>query len=362
MEVFISWSGDESRAVAEELAKALQHMVRGVSTFVSSNDIDPGDRWETRVSEELEKSNHAVLCVTRENQIAPWLNYEAGASGKLFGKSKVIPYTLGFPPNELRSGPLTRFQGVQNDEHGTWSLVKSLSQSSASPDDDHFVRDGFDMWWPRLRDRMAELLAGNAATNKKASPSDRELLLEMRQDLRRLVHQIGSRTSTGIQDAIELLEQALRDPLTRLQNRRAFAARAAELAASNTPYVIAFLDLDRFKKVNDQFGHQRGDDVLLAVAGLLRERLAGADLVARHGGNEFAAIFRERPPEGVVKLLEEFVDGLPDETTAAGFPPVTASCGVSSDRIEDGTLKLRDAVEAMLRAKQDGGARVVLSE
>ena len=362
MQVFISWSGDQSRLVADALEKAIRHIVRGASTFISTHDIDPGERWETRVSEELEKSNHAVLCITRDNQTAPWLNYEAGALGKLVGTSKVIPYTLGFPPNELRSGPLTRFQGVQNDELGTWNLMKSLNQASSSPGDDRFLREDFDVWFPMLQKKMTELLAENPAARAASAPDDRELLLEIRQDIRRLVHLNGSRTSTGVNDAIDLLEQALRDPLTRLQNRRAFSTRTTELVANNTPYVIAFLDLDRFKKINDVFGHQRGDDVLIAVAGILREKLHTADTVARLGGDEFAAIFRERPPEAVARLLEEVVSSLPKETEAAGHPAVTVSCGVSSDRIEDGTLKLRDADMAMFRAKQDGGGRVILSE
>jgi diguanylate cyclase (GGDEF)-like protein len=362
MQVFISWSGDQSRSVAEALEKAIRHIVRGASTFISTHDIDPGERWETRVSEELEKSNHAVLCITRDNQTAPWLNYEAGALGRLVGTSKVIPYTLGFPPSELKSGPLARFQGVQNDEPGTWNLMKSLNQSSASPDDDGFLREDFDVWFPRLRDTMTELLASNPAARRASASDERELLLEIRQDIRRLIHLNHSRASTGVHDAIELLEQALRDPLTRLQNRQAFSARTAELAASNATYVIAFLDLDRFKKINDGFGHKRGDEVLVAVAGLLKERLTTADLVARLGGDEFAAIFRERPPEAVGNLLGEVVSSLPRETEAAGHPAVTASCGVSSDRIEDGTLKLRDADKAMFRAKQEGGGRVVLSD
>jgi GGDEF domain-containing protein len=140
---------------------------------------------------------------------------------------------------------------VQNNEQGTWSLVQSLSRSSTQRDDEKFSQEAFEMWWPRLHDTMAELLADNAATDEKSSPSERELLLEMRQDIRRLLNQIVSRTRTSMQDAIEVLELALRDQLTGLSNRSAFTTRANELAASNTPYVIAYLDLDGFKSIND---------------------------------------------------------------------------------------------------------------
>jgi GGDEF domain-containing protein len=72
-------------------------------------------------------------------------------------------------------------------------------------------------------------------------------------------------------------------------------------------------------------------------------------------------IFRDTPPESVVRLLDEFIVALPKDIIAAGLPAITASCGVSSDRIESGELKLRHADKAMYRAKQDGRGRVILS-
>lgn len=207
---------------------------------------------------------------------------------------------------------------------------------------------------------MAELLTGNA--KEKIKPTELELLLEMRLDIRRLLNQIGSREHTSIHDAIAVLERELRDPLTNLSNRRAFATRAAEFAASNTPYVIALLDLDNFKAINDQFGHARGDDLLVAIAEIVRKSLSRADLVARLGGDEFVAIFREAPPESVVKLINEFLVALPNDVIAAGLPAINASCGVSNDRIESIDLKLRDAERALHRAKRDGGGHAIPTE
>lgn len=365
MLIFISWSGNASRAVAEILGTILQHMVRGASTFVSTHDIDAGDRWGARLSEELEKSHHAILCVTRDNQDAPWLNYEAGAVSKFVDGSRVIPYTLGFPPGELKNGPLTWFQGVQNDEAGTWSLVRSLNHSMSKPDDEGFVREDFDLWWPRLREKMSELVTEEQDAIEENLPNERELLLELRQDVRRLLDETKgqSRTNvTNMREAIRLIDLALRDQLTRLPNRTAFADRGAELFASNTPYIIALLDLDRFKMINDVYGHAKADELLVVVADAIKEGLPSADIVARFGGDEFTAMFRGTTTDTVVRSLTAFIAALPNHTEAAGFPAVTASCGVSSDRLEEVELKMRDADRALYSAKVDGRAQVRLVE
>lgn len=362
MQVFISWSGNVSRGVAETLASFIQHVVRGVNTFISTQDIDAGDRWEARVSEELERTHHAILCVTRDNQSSPWLNYEAGALGKGLGRAKVIPYTLGFPPSEMQVGPLSRFQGVKNDEAGTWSLVRTLNRAMSSPNDEEFVREDFDLWWPRLQQKMSEVLAEDPNATERNAPSERDLLLEMRQGIQRLLNHASSPGATDIRAALDILDYALRDPLTKLANRRAFEKRASELVAANTPYVVGFLDLDGFKRINDTLGHEKGDELLMVLASAIREHLPSADIVARLGGDEFAAIFRGTPPESVVGTLTQLIATLPRYAAEAGFPAITASGGVSSDRIEPNELKLRDADKAMYQAKEEGRARVKLAD
>ncbi|MGA7179016.1 MAG: diguanylate cyclase [Thiobacillaceae bacterium] len=362
MQLFVSWSGDASREVAEVLASFIQHVVRGVYTFVSTHDIDVGDRWEGRLSEELERINHAILCVTRDNQDSPWINYEAGALGKLFGRAKVIPYTLGFPSGEMNVGPLSRFQGVENDKAGTWNLVRSLNHTLPSPNEDEFVREAFDQWWPRFEKQMAEALVKDPNATERNAPSEKDLLLDLRPDVQRLLDHFRSQEPENIQTAINVLEGALRDPLTKLPNRHAFAERASELDTAGTPYVIGFIDLDAFRHINDTLGHARGDELLALLAARMKEQLSSADMVARLGGDEFAAIFRNTPPEVAVEALRQLITVLPRLAAEFGFPSITASGGVSSDRIEPSELKLRDADRAMYQAKNEGRARVKLAD
>lgn len=182
---------------------------------------------------------------------------------------------------------------------------------------------------------------------------------ELYSELMLAMTRIQSRAPLPIGD---LSKFALQDMLTGLANRSAFANLASDLSAKNIPYVIAYLDLDSFKKINDSLGHARGDELLVVVANVIKKCLPSADIIARWGGDEFAAIFRDSTPVAVAELLTAFVAELPAHTEHAGFPAMNASCGVSSNHLKEYPLKLRDADQAMYKAKQEGGARVCLTD
>lgn len=107
----------------------------------------------------------------------------------------------------------------------------------------------------------------------------------------------------------ELLHLSQHDPLTGLYNRRHFAATAsAELARAHrahSPSSILIADIDFFKKVNDQYGHPAGDQVLKQVANLLTSTVRATDVVARLGGEEFIVLMPDTPREGAMALAEK---------------------------------------------------------
>ncbi len=79
MKVFISWSGDESRQIAEALRDWLATLSESVEPYMSARDNEAGVRWNSVISGELERSDFGILCVTPTNLQAPWLLFEAGA-------------------------------------------------------------------------------------------------------------------------------------------------------------------------------------------------------------------------------------------------------------------------------------------
>jgi diguanylate cyclase (GGDEF)-like protein len=175
----------------------------------------------------------------------------------------------------------------------------------------------------------------------------------------------------------EMARLALTDPLTGLANRALFLDHLEQAIArasrtGNHPAVV-FVDLDRFKTVNDSLGHEAGDEVLRAVAERLQSSVRGQDTVARLGGDEFAVLC-DAPtrPEVAESLAERMANAIAKPITVTAQVPgsvpgrehrvtVHASVGVASVTGEQrirATDLLRDADMAMYAAKADGGDRV----
>ena len=163
--------------------------------------------------------------------------------------------------------------------------------------------------------------------------------------------------------------QLLRDPLTGLPSRLLFLNRlsAALERLQRRPgrYVaVLFLDLDRFKVINDSLGHPAGDQLILAVAERLRHSLRRQETIARFGGDEFAVLCEDLADEQdavavAERLLKSF--GLPFHLPH-GDAVSSASLGIAlaAHHDQDAEDLIRDADAAMYRAKQAGGGRLML--
>jgi len=165
-----------------------------------------------------------------------------------------------------------------------------------------------------------------------------------------------------------LWQAALQDPLTGLPNRRLFLDRLDQAAARlvrrpTERYAVLFIDLDRFKLINDSFGHEAGDRLLLEIARRISPTVRPDDTVARLGGDEFTLLL-----EGVTDVAHAHAAAA-RVATSIGRPlavagsdlRVTASIGIALGGVGDAPRDvLQNADRAMYRAKRDGGARRVV--
>ncbi|HAI59327.1 MAG TPA: hypothetical protein DCM32_05560 [Xanthomonadaceae bacterium] len=166
----------------------------------------------------------------------------------------------------------------------------------------------------------------------------------------------------------QLRALAERDALTGLPNRRALAEvlprRIDEARAQGRPLSVVFADLDRFKAINDQYGHAVGDEVLVETARRLGEHLRGGEIAARHGGEEFVLLLPGADGARALAAAERIraAMALTPIETSAGPLAVTASFGVATlsdgDTDAHGDALVARADAAMYRAKQAGRNRV----
>ena len=160
----------------------------------------------------------------------------------------------------------------------------------------------------------------------------------------------------------QLIHTATHDPLTRLTNRLVFYDRIAfELARARrnqTNLALIYIDLDRFKIINDTLGHSCGDQLLKAVADRLKNLLRETDTLARMGGDEFMYILPEvKSSEDVNKIAEKVLDAIRKPFLLDGHPHIiTGSCGTAIYPIDgkDAETLMKNADLAMYVAKDKG--------
>lgn len=168
----------------------------------------------------------------------------------------------------------------------------------------------------------------------------------------------------------ELVHRSLHDPLTGLPNRALFMDRLGHALARagrhRGPVTVLFLDLDDFKTINDSFGHEMGDLLLVAMGRRLKACVRPGDTVARLGGDEFAVLLEDSTGAiDVARAVERVAEASRAPIVLGGHRLfATASIGVArSDREQDRTEDLlRQADLAMYRAKEKGKARLELLE
>ena len=162
-----------------------------------------------------------------------------------------------------------------------------------------------------------------------------------------------------------LRAQATLDQLTGCHNRRGFdevlGAEMARARRYGRPLSVVFLDIDHFKRINDELGHEVGDHALQRIGRVVRHTFRTTDSACRYGGEEFALVFPETPKHEAVRLAERLRDLVETLPPTAEVPrSMTASFGVAGfpEDGDDAPALIRSADRALYQAKANGRNRV----
>lgn len=229
---------------------------------------------------------------------------------------------------------------------------------------------------PELRDLPVILLTGQTDVDTKihglelgasdyiTKPFDEgELLARIRVQLKIKALQDELRRSNE-----KLTELSSTDPLTGLFNRRHFmhslAVEVDRTIRYEQPLSFAIFDVDHFKRLNDTYGHQTGDDVLRGFGTLLKSAIRTTDVAGRYGGEEFCVILPQTASVGAEEFANRFRTALEEKTFRSQGQElrITLSGGVAScpsPLVHSGEDLIRLADEALYRAKSSGRNRIV---
>jgi hypothetical protein len=197
MQVFISWSGSVSRGIAEALYKWLPSVIQAVKPYFSP-EIKPGVRWRDELSGTLEKTDFGIVCLTRENLVAPWLLFESGAIAKKVGASRLCPILFGVDPSDVKD-PLSQFQCTKFEKPDIRRLMSAMNQEIGELKlSDDVLSAAFDRWWPDLETDVGNVMRRSPEQESKPSKDPREILESILEEVRStsiIVQDLRARTT-----------------------------------------------------------------------------------------------------------------------------------------------------------------------
>lgn len=286
-------------------------------------------------------------------------------------------------PDNLRLAVASshNLQGVSSEKHdlfirsaalasavaGIWTNPQTAESTARAREASVLLFDMPQDWFRGLLDEIAVTLPESTSTLDIEIGSEETLNLLLDQAREALV----MLSLHAQQRAQEVEQQAQQDPLTSLFNRthldKVLPRYFSMAQKSSQPLSVLFLDIDHFKSVNDSFGHQAGDRVLVATARVLRSGLRGPDIVGRYGGEEFVCLLPNTPQEGAALVAERLRAAIAAQSCEISSDlkiTVTVSVGcatMSDDREFAGVDELVRAADKCLYAAKNGGRNKVVS-
>ncbi|MFC4066624.1 GGDEF domain-containing protein [Actinoplanes subglobosus] len=252
--------------------------------------------------------------------------------------------------------------GLATEEDGRVRLPERITGLSPGAEGRHLLRDvhgsgiDFDVRVSPLRDGRGKT-AGAIMVARDVTEQNRQ-----REQAERANEQLRTQLATIEALRASLADQAARDYLTGLFNRRHLMGELTTALRAGAGFAIALIDIDHFKRINDGYGHNTGDDVLTRVAGHLVRYLAPGDVAARYGGEEFALLLHGVSGDEAAARVDDLRRTVAAAPIPAGAGPpltVTFSAGVAvADGRRSAVELIHEADVALYTAKTNGRNRV----
>ena len=191
MKVFISWSGELSKKVAEVLKPWIKCVLQATEPFLSSEDIDKGSMWFTDLSDQLADTGVGIICLTAENMNAPWILFEAGSLAKGLSKNRVCTFLVDISNADLK-GPLSHFQATTVTKEDMFRLINTIN-NSLEPNrlPEEILRITFDQFWGNVSAKLRAVLEAHKPAKRPRRPQEEmtEEILEISRSMQRTLQE-----------------------------------------------------------------------------------------------------------------------------------------------------------------------------
>mgnify|MGYP000967847180 CR=1 FL=1 len=186
MNVFLSWSGERSKRIAQLLDEWLQCVIQRIKPWMSSKDIDRGTIWFTEINDQLKTTSTGIICLTRENLNKPWILFEAGALLKGLSSSRLCTLLIDLQPADI-SDPLAQFNHTLPSKEGMWGLIRSLNNSLLEDRiSENILEKIFETYWQQFDGAFKKIMDETEAGDLPKKKDKDELMYELLNSVRML--------------------------------------------------------------------------------------------------------------------------------------------------------------------------------
>lgn len=176
MKVFLSWSGQRSKEVANLLSDWLCCVIQASRPWISTRDLDRGSLWFGEINDQLKDTTVGIICLTQENKTRPWILFEAGALAKGLSTSRVCTLLIDLESKDIED-PLAQFNHTFPSRESVLGLVKTLNNTLGSNGlDTRILEQVFDTYWPQFESRFA-LILSSTESQPPSKPRPKEDVL-----------------------------------------------------------------------------------------------------------------------------------------------------------------------------------------
>jgi hypothetical protein len=192
MKIFISWSGERSRGVAELLNNWIRCVLQAARPWVSTQNIDRGAVWFGEIQRQLQDTAVGIVCLTQENKTKPWILFEAGALAKGLSASRVCTFLVDLAPADVEN-PLAQFNHTVHTKDSLWQLVRTLNSCLPAEQMLHeqVLERVFDTYWPQFDAEFQRVVAANPPAQPVPEREQKDILSEILENTRSLTGRVG---------------------------------------------------------------------------------------------------------------------------------------------------------------------------